>query len=213
MPEEPLTHQEIVELLSKLRDETPEYPADLEEARKFSYLKQIVEIEISKRDQGGSGGKQAGAGGAGASGAALGGGTTFLGFSLKTVIVFVAAIAVLTAAYLFRDQITNYLAENNIIRVEATATPVDTSPSVGPTTATPSAGTASALGSGTAVTEAAPSLETNSPIGTPVGTKSSPGQDSGQAQGTPTLSAPDSPIRNIFQYLICVLQHDGEYCK
>ena len=213
MPEEPLSHQEIVELLSKLRDETPEYPAELEEARKFSYLKQIVEIEISRRDQGGNGGKQVGAGGAGASGAALGGRTTFLGFSLKTVIVFVAAIAVLTAAYLFRDQITNYLAENNIIRVEATATPVDTSPSVDLTTATPTAGTASASGTGTAATEAVPSSGTNSPIGTPVGTELSPGQDSRQVQGTPTPSVPDSPIRNVFQYLVCVLQHGAKACR
>lgn len=213
MPEEPLTHQEIVELLSKLRDETPEYPAELEEARKSSYLKQIVEIEISRRDQGGDSGRQAGAGGAGASGVALGGGTTFLGFSLKSVIVFVAAIAVLTAAYLFRDQITNYLAENNIIRVEATATPADTSPAVGLSTAKPTAKAASSSGSGTAVTQTPPGFGSNHPIGTPVDAKPGPGQKSGQVQGTPTPSAPSSPIRNAFQYLICVLQHGAESCK
>ncbi len=213
MPEEPLSHQEIVELLSKLKDETPEYPADLEEAQKSSYLKQIVEIEISRTNQGGYGGKQTGAGGTGASGAALGGGTTFLGFSLKSVIVIVAAIAVLTATYLFRDQITNYLAENNIISVEETAMPADTSPAASLTTATSTASAASASGSRTVATEAAPSLGNNNPIGTPVGTKPGSEQKSGQVQGTPTPSAPSSPFRNAFQYLICVLQHGAESCK
>jgi hypothetical protein len=213
MPEEPLTHQEIVELLSKLRDDTLEYPAELKEARESSFLKQIVEIEISRRNQGGNGGKQAGAGGGGASGAVLGGGTTLLGFSLKTVILIVAAITVLTATYLFRDQITNFLAENNIIKVEETATPADTSSLTGLTTATPTADTSSTSGSGTVATAAVPSLGTNNPIETPVGTEPGPGQESGQVQGTPTPSAPDSSIRNMFQYLICVLQHGAGYCK
>jgi len=168
MPEKPLEHKDIVELLGKLKDETPEYPTNLAKARKDSFLKQLLDFDISGSGQdnrgsgddggnkgpkggsrvsktGGSGKpgkpgkpgaasaaggsrKPGGLSGSGSSGglrAARGGRAAGLGFgiSLKSALAFGAAVVLLTAGYLFRDQIADYLAENGIVRTEETAAP------------------------------------------------------------------------------------------
>jgi hypothetical protein len=189
MPEEPLERQDIIELLAKLKAETPDYPADLVEARKAAYLKQIVEIQISRKDQGGEAGKRGRAGGGSGSGAALGGGTLAQGISLKAAIAVGVVIAMLTAAYLFRDQIVDFLAENNIINVEETATPSIAPAPAGPATEMP---TLNAPSSGIEATETAPG--------------------SGRSPATPTAPVRGSPF-NVFDYLICVLQHGTESCQ
>ena len=58
----PSNHQDIVELLSKLKEETPDYPAELLNARKDSFLKQDVNRKISKEDQNSGCGLQGGVG-------------------------------------------------------------------------------------------------------------------------------------------------------
>ena len=189
MSEEPLERQDIIELLAKLKAETPDYPADLVEARKAAYLKQIVEIQISRKDQGGEAGKQGRAGGGSGSGAALGGGTLAQGISLKAAIAVGVVIAMLTAAYLFRDQIVDFLAENNIINVEETSTaPIVPAPA-GLATEAP---TLSAPSSGNGATESTPGF--------------------GQSPATPTAPVGGSPF-NVFDYLICILQHGTENCQ
>ena len=185
MPEEPLERQDIIELLAKLKAETPDYPADLVEARKATYLKQIVEIQISRKDQGGEAGKRGRAGGGSGSGAALGSGMLAQGISLKAAIAVGVVITMLTAAYLFRDQIVDFLAENNIIIVEETATaPIVPAPAGSATLSAPS--------SGNGATETAPGF--------------------GQSPATPTAPVRGSPF-NVFEYLICILQHGTENCQ
>ena len=49
--------KEITDLLSKLKAETPDYPADLLAAGKASFLKQAVNIKIDGKGQGGEGGQ------------------------------------------------------------------------------------------------------------------------------------------------------------
>ncbi len=122
MPEEPLEHQEIVRLLGKLKEETPDYPTELLEERKYSFMKQIVDLKISSEGPTGRGGT-ANSGKPGGSGAALGGGATFFGISLKAAFAIGAVIVLLTAAYLFRDQIVHFLAENEIISTEGIRCP------------------------------------------------------------------------------------------
>jgi hypothetical protein len=189
MPEAPLERQDIIELLAKLKAETPDYPADLVEARKAAYLKQIVDIQISRKDQGGEAGKSGRAGGAGRPGAALGGGTLAQGISLKAAFAVGVVIAMLTAAYLFRDQIVDFLAENEIINVEETVTaPIFPAPA-DPATEVP---TLRAPSSGTGATETAPGFA--------------------QSPATPTAPVRGSPF-NVFEYLICILQHGTESCQ
>ena len=135
MPEKSFSHKDLVELLGKLKEETPEYPAKMVDARKESFLKHVLDMSTSGGGQGGSGGSDSGdegpkggvassgktsgpgkagksaapissrasggssrtnglsgSGGRGGLGARLSGGTTFLGFSLKSVLVFGAVV-------------------------------------------------------------------------------------------------------------------------
>jgi hypothetical protein len=208
MPKEPLEHQDIIELLAKLKAETPDYPADLVEARKAAYLKQIVEIEISRNDRRGEGGNRGGTGGAGGSGAALGGGVA-QGMSLKAVFAVGLAVAMLTAAYLFRDQIVDFLAENEIINVEETATPSIAPAPAGLATEIP---TLSGSSTGVEATENAPGFENNNLGETPDNANANPDHGFSQTPGTPTPQVRGSPF-NVFQYLICILQHDAKSCQ
>ena len=58
MTKKPLEQKDIINLLDKLREETPEYPVQLAKSRKESFLKQIVDIKLS--GEGGGGGGQSG---------------------------------------------------------------------------------------------------------------------------------------------------------
>ena len=76
MPEKSFKEQDIVQLLSKLREETPEYPSSLVKARKESFLKKVLDISASGEGQdegdsgkhGGGEGQKGGSGGAGGPG-------------------------------------------------------------------------------------------------------------------------------------------------
>ena len=70
----PMSTKEITDLITKLKSETPEYPAELLAARKAAFLKQAVNISMSTK-----GGPQGSSGG---SGTALGGGATPQGMLL-----------------------------------------------------------------------------------------------------------------------------------
>jgi len=195
MPERSPENQEIVRLLAKLKEETPDYPADLLDARKYSFLKQIVDIKISGegRPEGGI----ASSGGSGASGAAPRGGSTVLGIPLKTALAIGAAILMLTAAYLFRDQIVEFLAENGLINTEETAAPPFASTPVGPAQETPLPITTPTFGA---------------PPSGGVGTEAAPGPGNNDLPATPTPPGQSGPI-SIFQYLICILQSGTESCR
>ena len=119
----------IIDLLSKLKDTTPEYPNDLMAARKAAYMSQIVSIKFDGPKQGGKGGGDGGSGasaGTGGSGA-LGGMSAAQGILLQAVIGVWIIAGLLTAAYVFRDQIIGLLQNNGIV-VEMTQAPLVDAP-------------------------------------------------------------------------------------
>lgn len=262
MPEKPFSHKELVELLGKLKEETPEYPAKLVDARKESFLKQVLDISAAGGSQGGGSGSDGGddgpkggsagsaaksgpgkagkpgasagpsasggssrptglSGSGGGSGARLSGGATFLGFSLKSVLIFGAVVVLLTAAYFFRDQIGEILADNGIARTEETAEAPIGASQADQETKTPSA-------------VVVPNFEESSPE--IVATPTVPGfgsLDNGEAPGTegnsnPTQKPPSQAVvpttmtptpenpgglSGALQFLICILRRGGEGCR
>jgi hypothetical protein len=263
MPEKSFSHKDLVEMLGKLKEETPEYPAKLVDARKESFLKHVLDMGASGGGRGGDGGSDSGeegpkggsagssgtsgpgkagkpassssssnsggssrptglsgSGGRGGSGAGLSGGT-FLGFSLKSVLVFGAVVVLLTAAYLFRDQITEVLSDSGIARTEETAE-------------APFASSQSSQATETPPVVAVPNFEESSPeiVATPTvpgfgsinngnspGTGGStsptqrpPGQSIGPATVTPT-PGPPGDLGSAIRFLICILRLGGESCQ
>lgn len=268
MPEKSLEHKDIVQLLAKLKEETPEYPAELVKSRKESFLKQVLDTSLSGEGKDdGNGGDNEGQGPKGASGSSdssgvgksgkpskpgdasgmggsskpggLGGSGSFsgpktglsrgttglgLGISLKSAFVFGAVILLLTAAYLFRDQIAEYLAGNEIVRTQETAAPSIADSSASQATETlrvasaPNAGTPS---SEIVVTGTAPGFGDNAqsnggglPItgSGPSSTQGIPESSSSRVTKTPTPPAQRSPASAI-EFLICILRSGGESCK
>ncbi len=264
MPEKSFSHKDLVEMLGKLREETPEYPAKLVDARKESFLKHVLDMSASGGGTGGDGGSNgsdegpksgsasssetsgpgkagkpaapsspsssgessgptglSGSGGKGGSGAGLSSGTTFLGFSLKSMLVFGAVIVLLTATYLFRDQIGEILADNGIARTEETA-------------ASPFGASQSAQETETPPVVAAPNFEESSPEivatttvpsfgsinndnspGTGVNTSSTQ-KPSNQAVGPATVTptpGPPGDLGSALRFLICILRFGGESCQ
>jgi len=195
MPKRPIENKDLVELLSKLKEETPEYP-ELVKARKRSFLKQASDFNVSKGDQGGGtsgdGGSSgtSGLSGSSGSGATSSGGIATIGFgiSLKTALTFGAIVLLLTGTYVFREKIVSYLDENNIINIEESTT------------------------------EPAPSFEDNNTPGfdnIDDGSNADTGAPKPETiQVTPesTNSEESNPISG-FKHLICVLRYGGENCK
>jgi len=124
------SQKEIINLLSRLKDGTPDYPSDLLAARKAAFLNQAITIKFEGPKQGGKGGGDGGSssatGGAGGSGA-LGGMSATQGILLQAVIGVWIIAGMLTAAYVFRDQIIDLLQDNGIV-VEMTQAPFVDSP-------------------------------------------------------------------------------------
>lgn len=121
------SQNEIINLLSKLKNETPEYPSDLLAARKAAFIQQAIAIQFNGPKQGGKGGGDGGSsslGGSGGSGA-LGGMSTAQGFLLQAVIGVWIIAGMLTAAYVFRDQIIDLLQDNGIVEVVTQAPFID----------------------------------------------------------------------------------------
>ena len=195
MPNRSPENQEIVRQLAKLKQETPDYPADLLEARKYSFLKQIVDLKISREGhpEGGTG-SSAGSGGSGAASSAR---STVLGMPLKTALAIGAAILMLTAAYLFRHQIVVFLAENGLINTEETTPP-------------PFASTPDRPPQGTPPPITTPTFE--APPSGGIATESAPGPGNNDLPATPTPPAPSGPI-SVFQYLMCILQSGADNCR
>lgn len=106
-----MNSEEVIKLLSKLKAETLDYPADLMAAKKAAFLKQAVNIKIDSKGQGGDGGQQGGSGGSGGTGPALGGGSSALWQSLIGIIV---VTGIILTAYMYRDQISDLLAEREV---------------------------------------------------------------------------------------------------
>lgn len=259
MPEKTFERKDIVQLLAKLKEETPEYPTHLVNARKDSYLKQILEINISGQSQsdesgqgggsegpkggsagfdkpGGPGksdrpakpGGSSGAGGrsgSGRSGAVLSKGTASLGFgiSLKSALVFGAIVVILTAAYIFRNQIFELLADSGLISQEVTTTPLVASSSVAEETETPTVipppdSSPPSQSSGLVATEASAGSGNNYNEGVPLNGGNSdpapatPSPGMSQNPGTPT-SPPSNGIVGRLRFLVCILRSSAESCE
>lgn len=112
-----LNPEEITNLLSKLKNETPDYPSEMMAARKAAFLKQAVNIKIDTKGQGGEGGQQGGSGG---SGGALGGGTAAPGMLLQALIGISIVAAMFLAAYAYRDQLTDAFGGHEVVVQENT---------------------------------------------------------------------------------------------
>jgi hypothetical protein len=104
----PPDSKQIIELLAKLKLETPDYPANMLAVRRAAFISQATTLRIQGKGQGGEGGQQGGNAGSGGSGAALGSSTTAQGIILQAAIGLglVAAMlaGLLTGSYLVRDQ-------------------------------------------------------------------------------------------------------------
>jgi hypothetical protein len=199
MFERSLNPQDIIGLLSKLKAGTPDYPTDLMAARKAAFIKQAVALKIHGRGHSGKGGGDGGSAGSGGSGGsgALGGMSTAQSILLQAVIGVWIIAAMLTAAYVFRNQIIDLLQDNHLISAEVTqvpaidstlAAPITPATEVSPTQATSTSisptATPGTLSSGTPGIEVTPdgsSIIQN----TPDGTKDNQGLHLGQTPGTP----------------------------
>jgi hypothetical protein len=126
MLERSLNPNDVINLLSKLKARTPDYPPDLLAARKAVFLKQVVTISIDSSGKGGGdgGSLSSGSGGSGA----LGGMSTAQAILLQSVIGVWIIAAMLTASYFFRDEIINLLQDYGIVTVEVTQVPSLDSP-------------------------------------------------------------------------------------
>ena len=199
-------HKDIIKLLSDLKEETPDYPTHMMSSRKAAFMQKVLDTKISGDDQsGGQKGRKAGSKGAGGSGAALKGGTYILGISLRRAIAIGVIILTLTAAYLMRDQIMEFLAENEIINVEETAATPIAPRSVGFKTPTPTPNTPTLGGPQNGSSE-------NPEIPGGPGAGEGPGQDSGEKPGAPGAPNNEEPGA-AFRFLFCILQLRGLECR
>lgn len=130
MTQQSIHSNEIINLLSMLKDQTPDYPSDLMAARKAALMKQVVTIRMDKSGRGGKGGGDGGgslSGGHGGAGA-LGGMSTAQSILVQAVIGVWIIAAMLTAAYVFRDEIIGLLQDYGIVSVQMTQVPFIDSP-------------------------------------------------------------------------------------
>lgn len=121
MFERSFTSKDIIGLLAKLKLRKPDYPSDLMAIRKAAFLKQAVTIAINGPGKGGGDGGSLSSGSSGSG--TLGGMSAAQTSLLQAVIGIWILAAMLTAAYVFRDQIIDLLQGYDIVSVEMTQAP------------------------------------------------------------------------------------------
>lgn len=195
MLERSLEPNDIINLLSKLKAETPGYPSDLLAARKAAFLEQVVTLKYDGPGKGGKGGGDSGSLSGGSSGSGmLGSLSTAQSILLQAVIGVWIIAAMLSAAYVFRTQIIDLLQEYGIVSVEVTQVPSPDSPA--PAIESPSAEvppTELAVPTGTAIpgvisedgSMPGGSSDTGDPSSTPDEQDGNPGLHLGQTPGPP----------------------------
>jgi len=193
---------DVVNLLSRLKANTPDYPSDLMTARKAAFLGQIATTNFGSPGQGGKGGGDGGSLFNGSS--VFGGMSTAQGIILQAVIGVWIIAAMLTAAYVFRNQIIDLLQDYGIVTVEITQLPSIDSPvpvtglpssEIPPTELTALSATAVP---GVDVTSEAETTSDNSSDGqgtsvNPDDSQDDPGLHLGQTPGTPDPPNKDKP--------------------
>ena len=139
--------QQVVNLLSKLKNSNGSYPSDILAARREAYLKQVANLGLGIGI--GAGLKHAAKGSGNGAGAAA----TITSKTLEIILIAAIAVEGSTAAYLYRDKIADlvktYTGSSN---VQVTAPP---------------AGDVSTLSPGLVEIEGSPSATALTPSGTP----------------------------------------------
>jgi len=202
MPKRSLDPKDIINLLSKLKEQTPEYPADMLEARKAAFLKQAANLKI----QGDGNGGDAGNSGSGGSNAALGGGAASSGFLFQALVAFSVVAALLLTAFAYRKQISKIISGNELAAVEEISTSslvvstptggITLSPEVTPSATEPTP-TGTIFVTTTGLENTIILIIDGTPVfivdGTPDGTKTNPGLHLGQTPGTPAAPGQGNP--------------------
>ena len=199
MIERSLNPKEVIDLLAKLKNQTPDYPQNLIAARKAAFLKQVVAVKIDGKGQGGQHG---GSGGPGGSGPVSGSGLAAKGFLWQTLIGIGMIVAMLLATFAYRDQIVDLLAGNDVTALVETAIPSNVSPPAIVPVSTPSAPTKPT--STASPTEVVPTGTTTILDDTtiddysifeeaPGDTKDNPGLHLGETPGTPAAPGQGNP--------------------
>lgn len=192
MSKQALNSQDVIDLLSKLKESTPEYPADLLAARKAAFL-QTVALQIPPKGMSGKGGGDGGLSGS----STLGGMSTAQSILLQAVVGVWIIAAMLTAAYVFRDQIIDLLQDNGIVTIEVTHAPSvdplipDTlapATDISPTAITPLANTP--------VPNVNPETESPAEVQEAPTEKDNPGLHLGQTPGPPDTPNQDKPDKS-----------------
>jgi hypothetical protein len=106
--------KEIINLLSRLKTQTPDYPAEMLAARKATFLKDAAVIKLQIKGQGGEGGQ---AGGSGGSSAAAGGSTTASGIAFQAAVGFGLVAALLIGAF-FVDGQDRVSLDNTVVAIQ-----------------------------------------------------------------------------------------------
>lgn len=97
---------EIKDLLSRLRAETPEYPVELLEARKANFLNQAAMIKAKSKGPSGEGGHQAGGLRSGGSSKSNAGSNFVLGILLKAIKGLGAVVSFHLGASAFHNRVS-----------------------------------------------------------------------------------------------------------
>ena len=236
MADKPLKNQDIVDMLSELRKETPEYPPELLRSRKTAFQKKVIDLNISGDSQSGKGGTTGGYGGqtgGGITRVGLSGGAAATGSTTKTAVAIGIVVVLLTMVYLLRAQIVEVLVENEIIKVEETTSPSIIFAPTEQATATPTPPVFRVLGT---EDEATNNGSGNGGGGTAPGSGDNNNSSGNNNEGVPvTGNNPDlvtatpspglspslrtptpEPPRGLvgrLQFLVCVLRNGADQCR
>lgn len=121
--------QDVLKLLSVLKKTTNDYPTEMLQPRRTLYMKQVAAMVVLSSTAGI--GTRASEGGASGSGVGAGAGLFPLGKFLETALVITIVVEAGVAAYIYRDQIADFINSTFFPAVESPATPT-ADPSITP---------------------------------------------------------------------------------
>lgn len=196
MPIFSFSPKEIINLLSKLKASTPDYPAEMFSARKAVFLKQVAAIQMQSGGPGGNGGPQTGG-----SGSALGGSSVAPSIAFQALIALGLVTAMLVGAYLNRDQIEEPSGDKTVAGLEelsaSTILPLTGGSGTSAVTAVPSEGIPTMTVPAISVTG------TVTPVSSPIiddlqdvlsgSDRTNPGLHLGEGDGTPAAPGQGNP--------------------
>ena len=106
-----LSSKEIVDLISRLKDKTPEYPESLIAARKAAFMEQVGLVTLGGTSQGGHGGPSGATGGSG-----VFGGISTAQSILLQILIGISLVAAIVIPFVFRDKIVDlFIQSDNVV--------------------------------------------------------------------------------------------------